>query len=130
MWKDGLHLLHGRKSTLANNFINHLNSFYRLELEYFTHTILIYTHKIHKHTQQILNENNEDCESIFTPSSNLRHETEYETGIKKNEKKCPLQTKTRKPQKNKISHIKNSEIRNKSGCLSQFTKNKVDIIMI
>ena len=84
LWKDGLHLPNGGKSTLANNFINHLNNFYLLELENFCNNI--HAHKIHKHTQQILNENNVNRRFISAPSSNLRHKN-YETNIKM--KKCP-----------------------------------------
>ena len=40
----------------------------------------MHTHKIHKLKQLILKENNEHCESISTPSSNLRHKS-YEPNI-------------------------------------------------
>ena len=56
-------------------------------------------YKIYKHTQPLLNNNNEDYESVSTLSSNLRCKS-YETNINQNEKKCPSQTKTRKSRKN------------------------------
>ena len=64
----------------------------------------IHTLKVHKSTQQILNKNNEDCESTFTPSTKVRI-TNYEMHIIKNEKNSPGKQRLGSPERIIINHI-------------------------
>ena len=84
---------------------------------------------IHKHTQQILNENNEDWKSISTLFSNLRDKS-YETKKIENKKNALLKLRLENLKRIVIGQIDINSIRNKFDCLTEFNKNEVDIIMI
>ena len=112
---------------LAYNFINHVNNFYWLELVNFCNNNL-HTYKTHEHTQQILNESNDDNESVFTRSSKLRHRNS-ETNIIENEKNTFHKPRLENPERVIISHFNINAIRNKLNYLTEFSKNEIDILI-
>ena len=64
--------------------------------------ITAHIHTLHKHTQQILNESNENCESISTLPFNLKHKS-YGTNINENEKNVLQKLRLENPERMIIS---------------------------